>query len=57
MTELHQIGEIIQSRYRIARVLGQGGVGITYAALDAKTGDRVALKALSFRRMNEWKML
>ena len=57
MTELHQIGEIIQSRYRIVSVLGQGGVGITYAALDAKTGDRVALKALSFRRMNEWKML
>jgi serine/threonine protein kinase len=57
VTELHQIGEIIQSRYRIVSVLGQGGVGITYAALDAKTGDRVALKALSFRRMNEWKML
>ncbi|TYQ23589.1 serine/threonine protein kinase [Pseudanabaena sp. UWO311] len=57
MTELHQIGEIIQSRYRIASVLGQGGIGITYAALDAQTGDRVALKVLSFRRMNEWKML
>ncbi|PZV16001.1 MAG: serine/threonine protein kinase [Pseudanabaena sp.] len=57
MTELHQIGEIIQSRYRITNILGQGGVGITYAALDAQTGDRVALKALSFRRMNEWKVL
>lgn len=57
MAELHQIGEIIQSRYRIASVLGQGGIGITYAAFDAQTGDRVALKALSFRRMNEWKVL
>ena len=57
MTELHQVGEIIQSRYRIASVLGQGGIGITYAAFDAQTGDLVALKALSFRRMNEWKVL
>ena len=57
MAELHQVGDIVQSRYRITNVLGQGGIGITYAALDAQTGDRVALKALSFRRMNEWKML
>ena len=57
MSEIHQIGEIIQSRYRIASILGQGGIGITYAALDSQTGDRVALKALSFRRMNDWKVL
>ncbi len=57
MTELHQTGEIIQSRYRITDVLGQGGIGVTYAALDDQTGDRVALKALSFRQMNEWKVL
>jgi eukaryotic-like serine/threonine-protein kinase len=57
VSELLQAGEIIQSRYRITGVLGQGGVGVTYAALDAQTGERVALKALSFRRMNEWKVL
>jgi len=57
VTELHRVGEIIQSRYRIASILGQGGIGVTYAAFDAQTGDRVALKALSFRRMNVWKVL
>ena len=57
MTELHQTGEIVQGRYRIDHILGQGGIGITYAAEDLQTGDRVAIKALSFRRMNEWKVL
>ncbi len=57
MSEIHQIGEIIQARYRIASILGQGGIGITYAASDSQTGDRVALKALSFRRINDWKVL
>lgn len=57
MTELHQTGEIVQGRYRIDHILGQGGIGITYAAEDLYTGDRVAIKALSFRRMNEWKVL
>lgn len=57
MAELHQIGETVQNRYRIENVLGQGGIGITYSAVDSHTGDRVALKALSLRRMNDWKVL
>jgi serine/threonine protein kinase len=57
MSELHQNGEVVRSRYQIINVLGEGGIGITYSAQDLQTGDRVALKALSFRRMNNWKIL
>ncbi len=47
MAELHQIGEIVRSRYRLESILGEGGMGITYAATDLQTGDRLAIKALS----------
>jgi serine/threonine protein kinase len=57
MELLHQSGEIINERYRILDTLGQGGVGITYEALDLQSSERVALKALSLRRMTDWKMM
>jgi ankyrin repeat protein len=57
MEALHQPGDIIAQRYRITGTLGQGGVGITYAAQDLKSGQQVALKALSVRQMGEWKVL
>jgi ankyrin repeat protein len=57
MEALHQPGEIIAQRYRITDTLGQGGVGITYAAQDLKSGQQVALKALSVRQMGDWKVL
>ena len=57
MSETHQIGEIVQARYQITDVLGEGGIGITYAAKDLTNGHTVALKALSFRRVKDWKVL
>lgn len=57
MKERHQVGEIVRSRYCITEILGEGGLGITYAAEDLETENLVALKALSFRQVNEWKVL
>jgi serine/threonine protein kinase len=57
MELLHQPGEIIAERYRILDILGQGGVGTTYEAQDLQNSQRVALKALSLRRMSDWKMM
>lgn len=37
-------GSILNGRYIVGRVLGQGGFGITYIALDDPTGVRAAIK-------------
>ncbi len=54
---LHQPGTVVGDRYRITSILGQGGSGITYAAEDLQHNGAVALKALSLKRMQDWKQL
>ncbi|MCL1474156.1 serine/threonine protein kinase [Argonema antarcticum] len=57
MELLHQPGDALAQRYQIVDILGQGGIGITYEAIDLQTSQRVALKELSLRRMTDWKVL
>ena len=52
----HQIGDTVLC-YQITDILGQGGIGITYAAKELPTGNKVALKVLSLQRMQDFKAL
>ena len=49
--------KIINNRYSIVNKLGQGGSSITYAAIDKKTNEKVAIKALSLTGLEDWKKI
>ena len=53
----HQSGEIIHQRYKITHILGKGGVGITYSAVDLETDSTAAIKAVSLRQLDDWKQI
>jgi WD40 repeat protein/serine/threonine protein kinase/tetratricopeptide (TPR) repeat protein len=57
MEPRHKQDDVIDGRYRIAGVLGQGGVGTTYEAESLKDGSRVALKELWLWHRHDWKVL
>jgi eukaryotic-like serine/threonine-protein kinase len=50
-------GELINDRYQVKDILGQGGTAITYAAIDLQTQDTVVLKVMSLRRAQDWKAI
>lgn len=56
MNQPHQIGDTVLC-YQITDILGQGGIGITYAAKELPTGNKVALKVLSLQRIQDFKAL
>jgi serine/threonine protein kinase len=43
----YAVGQVIDERYRVLGVLGQGAHGVVYAAEDEMLGSRVAIKCLS----------
>ncbi len=53
----HKKNDIIQDRYRLVQVLGRGGSGITYRAEDTWAKQWVAVKVVSLRQMQDWKVL
>jgi tetratricopeptide (TPR) repeat protein len=42
-----QVGQVIDGKYRIVRMLGRGGMGAVYEALHLTVGRRVAVKAIA----------
>lgn len=57
MDSPHPIGKVIKNRYRVLRLLGQGGMGKTYSALDLETDQPVALKIVSLTTAKRWKTI
>ncbi|MEG5063542.1 ankyrin repeat domain-containing protein [Microcoleus sp. B3-A4] len=57
MDIVEQIPHNLVNHYQIKNLLGEGGSSTTYEAVDLKTHQRVALKALSLQKMNDWKVL
>ncbi|MFP4440865.1 MAG: LpqB family beta-propeller domain-containing protein [Chloroflexaceae bacterium] len=46
MSAILQSGTMVHARYRIVRLIGQGGMGAVYAAVDQTFGSQVALKQM-----------
>ena len=52
MTHLFREGEILLGKYRVERVLGQGGMGIVVAARHVQLEERVAIKLMLANPVN-----
>ncbi|WP_310481512.1 serine/threonine-protein kinase [Chamaesiphon sp. VAR_48_metabat_403] len=54
---MNQIVSRLGTSYQIIGLLGEGGSGKTYRALDDRSQTEVAIKVLSLRGMGDWKTL
>ncbi len=51
-----QPGDVLkEGRYELVRLLGQGGFGATWEAIDRERREQVAIKRLELRRAADWK--
>jgi ankyrin repeat protein len=50
-------GTIVDARYQLVELLGEGGSGSTYSAIRLADGATVAIEILSLRHLNDWKQL
>lgn len=54
---MKEISLILADRYHILDLLGEGGSGKTYRAVDDRSQTEVAVKVLNLRGMSDWKTL
>ncbi|MBE9041743.1 serine/threonine protein kinase [Oscillatoriales cyanobacterium LEGE 11467] len=54
---LYQTNDIIRDRYRIVSPIGEGSMGTTYEAEDLTNYQRVAIKVVSLRQTQDWKII
>lgn len=48
---------MILEKYKIGRLLGEGGTGKTYEAVNIANNQRVAIKVISFCQVKDWKVI
>jgi eukaryotic-like serine/threonine-protein kinase len=49
--------DLIAESYEILELLGEGGIGTTYKAIDRQTNQPVAIKIISLRQISGWKSI
>src|SRR5262245_57327535 len=52
-TPLLAIGDIIATRYQLARFIARGGMGEVYEATDLELGNRIAIKTIRAERVGD----
>lgn len=52
-----QLGKIINGKYRLVKILGEGGWGVTYLAEELQSRQQIALKMLALKGLKDWKQI
>jgi eukaryotic-like serine/threonine-protein kinase len=53
MSKLYHGGDIIPEKYQIINLLGEGGMGKTYNAINLENNQKVAIKVVSFLEITD----